>query len=86
MSNSSGFFVPLSSVVSPSLPSLLLRRAPPREVLDAGRSLLSPRGGVGGLTRGGRGVRDRIESALGLVDLLGPALDGLPREIVLATD
>ena len=44
---------------------------PPRELLEAGRSLLSPRGEGYGLTRGGRGLRDRVESALGLGDLLG---------------
>ena len=59
----------------------------PRELLDAGRSLLSPCGEGGGLTRGGRGVRDRVDSALGLLDLvLEPALDGLTREILLASD
>ena len=72
MSNSSGLFVvPISSVVSASFSSRRLLRAPPRDAIDSGRSLLSPRGEGCGLTRGGRGVRDRAESALGLGDLLG---------------
>ena len=84
MLNSSGFLWLLSCVSS--RPSGRLRLMPPRELLEAGRSLLSTRGEGCGLTRGGRGVRDRVDSTLGLGDLLGPALEGLTPEILLATD
>ena len=68
--------------MSSSCPSVLLRRTPPREVLDAGRSLLSVGGCGCGRTRGGRGLRDRVDSTLGPLDLVtGTSLSprSLPR-------
>ena len=84
ISNSSGLF-PLSwpsdgltpAVTPPSSSSVRLRRTPPRDVLEAGRSLLLSCGEGCGLTRGGRGLRDRVESAR-LAGLLGDS-DGLTR-------
>ena len=56
---------------------------PPREVLEAGRSLLLSTGEGCGFLREGGGVRDRVDSALGLGGLL-PASDGLTPAVLAA--
>ena len=45
-------------------------------------AVLSSLGSGCGRTRGGRGLRDRVDSMLGLLDLLDPARDGLTRAVL----